>query len=210
MISYRNMKEEDLGNVSNLYAESFKEYNFFKLTIGKSFKNEKSYFNFLQSLFMVSLKTWMRKYNCLVGVLDKNIVSAAILKDPSIKEVGIFDYILSGGVKLLKKSNPINILRFLNFLADAEKACKKEKGQAWYLESLAVNKDYQGQKLGSKMINECIIPNISKRGGNQLALITNSKINCKFYIGNGFTEFNYKNIRFNDIIIGNWSYYISI
>lgn len=110
-------------------------------------------------------------------------------------------------IKLFKESSLLNVLRFFKFLGDAEKSCKSLNKPVWYLESLAVDNLYQGQSLGSKMINDCLIHCIASHGGEEVALITNSEINLKFYTKNGFKEFNNTTIYFKNSGISNWSYY---
>lgn len=71
----------------------------------------------------------------------------------------------------------------MNMLAvtnETEKSSKSLKEPAWYLEVLGVSPFYQGKSLGSKIINDCLIPYFKMRGGI-LALITNADLNRSFY-----------------------------
>ncbi|URZ01914.1 GNAT family N-acetyltransferase [Clostridium felsineum] len=207
MIFYREVKKEDLKKVSKLYAQAFKEYCYLKCTVGNNFNNDDKYLHFLEMLFFINIKTYMKKHICLVGILDGKIVSSAVLKNPDRSEIGLFEYIFSGGIKLLKEISLLNILSFLNFMDDSQKAFKSIRRPIWYLEALAVDKLYQGKKLGSKMINDCVIPCVIDHGGKEIFLITNSEINRKFYTQNGFTEFSDDVIHFKNININNWSYF---
>lgn len=206
MISYRNVTKDDLKIVSKLYTQSFKEYCFFKSTIGKIFKSEKEYLHFLETLFFINTNAFVKKQICIVGVLDGKIVSAATLNDPDKPQIGFLDYICSGGIKLFKETSILNILKFMKFLNSAKKACESLKTNVWYFDSLAVDKAYQGKGFGSKMINECVIPYITSKNGNEVVFITNSEINRKFYTKNGFKEFDSTTISFKNNTINNWSY----
>lgn len=72
-------------------------------------------------------------------------------------------------------------MNMLTVTNEAEKSSKSLKEPAWYLEVLGVSPSYQGKSLGSKMINGCLIPFISKCGGGILALIMNTDFNRSFY-----------------------------
>ncbi len=52
----------------------------------------------------------------------------------------------------------------------------------WYLNSLTVDPTGQGRGIGSKMLQEYIIPYVRASGGDALTLYTNAEGNCKFYI----------------------------
>ena len=68
--------------------------------------------------------------------------------------------------------------------------------------------------MGSKMLNECIIPYIKEQciGDEPETFITftNTEINKKFYLKNGFTEFDYTTIQMSDSAVGNWSFRMNV
>lgn len=94
-------------------------------------------------------------------------------------------------------------MNMLTVTNEAEKSYKSLKEPAWYLEVLGVLPSYQGKSLGSKMINDCLIPFISKSWGGVLVLFTNSDLNRSFYGKNGFEEFSESRIRRFDYEICN-------
>ena len=53
---------------------------------------------------------------------------------------------------------------------------------------------------------EWIIPYAKERGAETLSLFTNSELNKKFYVKNGFSEFDEKQFRHEGKTIGSWSY----
>lgn len=97
-------------------------------------------------------------------------------------------------------------MNMLTVANEAKKPYKSLKEPAWYLEVLGVLPSYQGKSLGSKMINDCLIPFISKSGGGTLALITNTDLNRSFYKKNGFEEFSESRIRRFNLEIYNWGF----
>lgn len=72
-------------------------------------------------------------------------------------------------------------MNMLTVTNEAKKSYNSLKEPAWYLEVLGVSPSYQGKSLGSKMINDRLIPFISKCGGGILALIMNTDLNRSFY-----------------------------
>lgn len=210
MINYRQAEEKDLSEISMVLTQAFKNYCFFSETIGKSFKDDKRYEEFLYHLFYIFVKTNLKKQICMVGIIDQNIVSWVGIKNPSIKQPGIYDYIAAGALSLLKYVSPINILRFLKFSEEGYRMCCELKPDAWYLDSLVVSPNYQGKNLGSQMIKDCIKPYIISNGGTELSLITNSEINCQFYIKNGFEEIDESTIIYRNTKLKNWSYSLKL
>ena len=84
-----------------------------------------------------------------------------------------------------------------------------QKG-AWYLSSYLVNTSMQGEGIGSRFLQECIIPFVKKKGGKKLCLFTNSEINRKFYRKNGFKEFHKQVFRYRGKSLGSWSYVMEL
>ena len=206
MIQYRKATDTDLATISKLCAESFLEYPYFKTTFYSGFKDKESYEKFMNDMLYVHVKAYMRKHVCLLGEKDHQIVSASLLKHPTSHGIGLLDYILCGGINLLFQGNPANLIKFTSYMDAAHQACEEQKKDAWYLELLAVDRNSQGQNLGSKMIQECLKPFIKRKQGKELSLITNTKLNCKFYEKNGFEIFDSRQIGTKNNPIDNWSF----
>jgi ribosomal protein S18 acetylase RimI-like enzyme len=75
---------------------------------------------------------------------------------------------------------------------------------------LAVSKLHQGKQLGTKMIQDCVIPFVKKQGGRRLTLITNNEANQKFYSKNGFVQFFEDKLHFIDGVAHNWSFKLEL
>ncbi len=110
------------------------------------------------------------------------MVVAALLKHRDKPDINLIDYIAAGGITLIKMGG-FSVLNMLTVTVTNEvgKYSKYLKEPAWYLEVLGVSPSYQGKSLGSKMINDCLIPFISKCGGGILALSMNTDLNRSFY-----------------------------
>lgn len=187
MVKYREARIKEIEEISKLTTETFGNYPFFKYAF-KNLDSEEKYIRYMNKLHYVHIKANMYKHKCFVGVIDGKIVSVALLQNPSVKRVTIFDYIKAGGVRLLFPVGFKSLINFFNISKEAFKPCKEYR-LAWYLELLAVSKEYKGMGLGSDMFKNCLIPYIKSINGTTLSLITNTEQNCKFYKKNGFDMF---------------------
>ncbi len=179
-----------------------------------NFNNLDSFIDFMSEVQHVYIKAYYKNSEFFVGEENGKIKSFAIVVPPHSSNISLFKYFSSGAFHLLKKVSFIKLLKFLNVLEEGHRPCSGVKEHSWVLEALAVDISCIGQQLGSKMLNECIIPYISKQscGTKPEAFITftNTEINRRFYLKNGFTEFDYTTIQSNGIAIGNWSFRMTI
>ncbi len=145
--------------------------------------------SFIFEMHKVLTKAYFKKHFCFLGIQNGEIVVAALLKHRDKHDISLIDYIAAGGIKLIKMGG-FSVLNMLRVTNKAKKSYKSLKVPAWYLEVLGVSPSYQGKSLGSKMINDCLIPFISKSRGGVLALFTNTDLNRSFYKKNGFEKFS--------------------
>ncbi len=204
MITYREAKANEIKEISKFTTETFGDYPFFKFAF-KKLKSEEKYLRYMDKLHYVHMKANMYKYKCFVGTIDGQIVSAALLQNPNVKRVTIFDYIKAGGVKLLFPVGFNSLIKFFDISEKSHKPCEKYK-TAWYVELLAVSKNHKGKGLGSNMLNNCLITHIKSQGGTQLALVTNTEQNCKFYKKNGFDMFDKTVLEMNNHRVNNYCF----
>ena len=189
MITYREAKKSEIREIADLVATSFGEYPMYTLAFRDKFKTKDDFIRYMKKLNRVHIGANARKHKCFVGELDGKIVSVALLQDPNIKRISLFDYILAGGVGLLFPIGFKRLIGFFDISNEAHKDCAKRCGDVWYVELLAVSPDCKGQGLGSKKLNDCLIPYVESQKGTEPALITNTPSNCKFYEKNGFANF---------------------
>lgn len=213
MIRYRRPKLEELKDIARMCALTFSDYPICN-DIKSGFLNLDTFLDFMNDVYYVYIRAYFRKSEFFVGEEDGKVKSFAVLVRPRSSEVGLVDYFRSGALLLLKKVSLPSLLRFLNVLEQGHKPCSGIKEHSWLLESLAVDRSLRGQQLGSKMLNECIIPYIKEQSiGDKpetFITFTNTERNKEFYIKNGFSQFDYKTIPMKDSAIGNWSFRMTI
>lgn len=206
MIEYREARQDEAEYIARLAALSFGHYPFFDFAFQSALKNENAYFRYMEKLHRVHTRANMKRHKCFVGVENGRIVSSALLQDPSKSRISVWDYIMSGGVRVLF---PVGFSRILDFFAASEEGhldCAERHPDAWYIELLAVDTDMKSCGLGSGMINDCLIPYIRENGGGKLALTTNTEKNCVFYEKNGFDCFAERSLCRCGQEIKNWSF----
>ncbi len=207
MIICREVKKSEIKKIAELVATSFGEYPMYTIAFRDKFKSKDDFVRYMKKLNRVHIGANARKHKCFVGVVDGKIVSVALLQNPNIKRVSLFDYILAGGVGLLFPVGFKRLIGFFDISNEAHKDCAERCGNAWYVELLAVSPDCKGQGLGTKMLNDCLIPYVESQKGTEIALITNTPYNCKFYEKNGFINFAVSELKYEANIIKNWSFY---
>ena len=74
------------------------------------------------------------------------------------------------------------------------------------MDSFAVSHNTQDKGVGSMLLKEHLFPYITKNGGGMVSLVTNTGINRKFYMSNGFEEFQEENFTLKNESVKNWSY----
>ncbi len=206
MIIYREAKKSEIKKIAELVATSFGEYPMYTLTFRDKFKTKDDFIRYMKKLNRVHIGANAKKHKCFVGEIDGKIVSVALLQNPNIKRISLFDYILAGGVGLLSPVGFKRLIGFFDISNEAHKDCAEKCGNAWYVELLAVSPDCKGQGLGTKMLKDCLIPYVKSQRGTELALITNTPSNCKFYEKNGFTNFAVSELKWENNSIQNWSF----
>lgn len=212
-MNYRKMNYNDLEQAAKLNAEAFADYPLCE-DIRKVFINEREFINFLIEVFKVYIGAYFNKNSIFIGEEDSEIKSFSILVHPYAKEVNIIDYYKAGALTLIKKLGIRKIFKLLHLVNAVHKPSKNLKKKSWFLENLSVDSNCKGQRLGTRMIQECIIPFIKKHSCNKndvsFVTFTNDEVNRKFYTKNGFHEFDSSEIEHNGRIILNWSYKMNI
>lgn len=207
MIHYRLAEPQDLTAVARLFQQSFKEYPLFGLMVeGAKRKGQE----FLYKLHLVNTKAYYRRHCCLVAVDGETVVAAALLKHRNRPDIGLWDYMLTGGGQLLLTGGVSSVANVLGIMGEVKQGITGLKAPYWYLEAFAVAPQVQSQRLGSRMIAECLIPYIAEHGGGDFALVTNTEGNRRFYSKCGFEEFSASVIRRSGKEIGNWSFITTV
>ncbi|KAF1296299.1 hypothetical protein BAU15_15085 [Enterococcus sp. JM4C] len=206
-VTFRHAKKEELLLIIDLFSDSFKNDPLMSV-FNPTGKNQQQ---FIHTLFSVNTISYFRKHLCFVGILEDEIVAAALVKKKEVPEVNFVDYAKSGGWKLITNLEINHFIRFLATYDKAQVACKELSPDGWYIDTIAVKESRQGAGLGGSLIQKCILPYIENCGGGQLTLITQNKNNCQFYVKNGFTNFDKSGLTNDQVKIDNYSFsqYIS-
>lgn len=179
-----------------MYTEFVKPY----------FKKTDLYHKFLVSLFVIQSRIELKKGIGILIVDNGQPIGVAFF-GPSHTITDLWDYLWAGGLKLipyLKNKMLFELLKQNNL---AEEACQNEAGKGtWYLSLLAIDAKYQGQHLGSNLLNHHIFSYLKEKRVKKLTLITNTENNCNFYKKNGFKNFDINILGSKKHMVNNWSF----
>ena len=209
-MQFRKATPNDLKEMSQLAATSFADYVIYEQSVKSTFKTKADYHRFLYEIHYVQFATFLRKGISIVGTIDDEIVGLALLEPPQFKSLSLWDYVWSGGLRLIPYMLKNRLLHFMDKMDKASKKCIDGTPQSWYLSMFAISKLHQGKQLGTKMIQDCVIPFVKKQGGRRLTLITNNEVNQKFYSKNGFVQFFANQLHFKDGDAPNWSFKLEV
>lgn len=206
MITYREIKKEEIKEVAKMITKSFGNYPFYLLTFEDKFKNKEKLYKYLEKLNRIYILSNFRKHKVIVGIENNKIISVLMLQDPKSKRLSIWDYIVSGGIKLVF---PVGFKRIIDFFKISNKVHEEVENNypnSLYIELLVISNELKGKGYGSKLFNEFLFPYLKKEGIKELSLITNTEINSKFYLKNGFQNFSIKNLKYKEKEITTWSF----
>ncbi len=203
---YRLARRDEAGLVADLNAEAYAEYPLFRVLRGR-FRDEDGFRRFLRALQGVFVRAFMRKQLVYVGVEAGQVVCAALLASPDRPQVGMWDYLMGGGLALLAHVSLPALIEFLGLVGEAESVCDGIKARKWFVSSLAVAMSWQQRGLGGQMLEGCIMPHVKAHGGGGVALTTNTRANRAFYLKHGFAELDERELSWCGQRIRNWSFW---
>ncbi|MGG0902283.1 GNAT family N-acetyltransferase [Bacillus subtilis] len=128
----------------------------------------------------VLTRAYFKKHFFFVDIQNGEIVVAALLKHRNKPDINLIDYIAAGGITLIKMGG-FSVLNMLTVTNGGKKILQILKRAGMVFRSIRSFAILSGKEFGHKMINDCLIPFISKCGGGILALITNTDLNRSFY-----------------------------
>jgi GNAT superfamily N-acetyltransferase len=161
-------------------------------------------------VFKTMMKIWLdncfRYGTVLAAEEDSKIVGAAVLRAPGDPEINIVDFSHRESRPLVDLAGRETVNAFLRMCETSDEACRSLPEPKWHLVLLAVSAEQKGRGIGSRLLQEAVIPYIRKKGGGLLAFNTNAQANLPFYHRNGFEEFDVAVLHENGVDLGNWSF----
>ena len=203
MITYSPMLKSETSECAELAAQAFATYEYFT----NYFPDADRRLDFLRKVIKSEYLTNYGHAVFLVGKQEGRIVAVTQILPPDYKKPNDFAYLIHGWWRVLaiRPKEPVN-----DWLTMDEKAgayCHQlMKDGMWYISSLTISPDCQGQGIGSDIIENCIIPYIRQHGGKRMCLFTNSEKNVRFYTKCGFEIIDRQTISYNGHEMGSWSF----
>lgn len=186
-LKFEIIKEEELDECGEIVARAFENYEYISNYISNSEKRKK----FVSVCMPIELKVNKRAIR-FVAKEGGTSVAVATLFPPGVSRVNDIEYIKAGFAKAFVYGGVIDVNAWVNMDKKASAPCHSLDKDVWYLNLITVDPSCQGRGIGSRFINECIVPYVREHGGKKLSLFTNSEINKTFYFKNKFEEFDYR------------------
>ncbi|HAH97211.1 MAG TPA: hypothetical protein DHD79_12215 [Firmicutes bacterium] len=206
-MQYDKMLKEEINDCALLAARAFETYEYFSNYI----PDDSTRSRFLKQMLQTEMSVKYPSADILVAKENGKIIAVAMLCPPNYKKPSDLKYILAGFLKLYRIVDKKTVSEWLEMEKKSGEPCHSIGGNyTWYLNSLTVDPNGQGTGIGSKMLQECVIPHVKANGGDLLTLFTNNKRNCAFYEKNGFTEFHQTSFQYRDTILGSWSFKMEV
>lgn len=202
MISFEPMKREERNTCAALAARAFNDYEYFTDYV----PDDKKRTRFLNTMLQIEVKLNDGPATFFTAKDGGKIVAVAMLCPPEYKKPSDMAYMKAGFGKCFLQGGIRDVAAWNDMEGKAGEACHQLSGKVWYLNLLTVEPRYKGQGIGTKMLQECILPYVKERGGDMLRLFTNSEKNRTFYQKNGFAKFNEQWFTYHGKKLGSWSY----
>ena len=204
-MTYEAMRPEEMKTCVELAAKAFGHYDFFSVYI----PNEKKIPGFLKSMLSVEFRVNQDLAHYFTAKENGKIVAVAIIRDPNYQMPNEKQYLKAGFWKNIVIGGYLNVAAWYDMDLKAGQPCQEltaKENNTWFLHLLAVDVETEGKGIGSRILQECVIPYVKDHGGETLCLYTNSEINRKFYTKNGFREFDEQFFSYKGKSFGSWSY----
>ncbi len=201
---FEEMTANEMEQCAQIAADAFLSYEYFSMYI----PNEKRRKKFLHALLKCEFKANANLDTVKFMVARENgkIVAVAHLCSPDFVKPSDQTYVKCGWIGVMLKGGIKAVNAWNDMEKEASHPCHALKGKVWYLSLLTVEQSQEGKGIGSRFMQECLIPYTRSQGAESLCLFTNSEENRAFYRKNGFTEFDEKRFSYLDKSIGSWSY----
>ena len=207
MLIYRIAEDKDPKTISTLCADAFMEYDFYRPFVEEPEKR----WRFIYDLHVQCLKAEIKRKQAVVGEEDGEIITAFSIHDPGRKQAGFSEYLATGiGMVFHYGITPFKWFDMYDKCVAPADRFIKENTDVYYIEILAVRPDRQRHGIGTRDIQEYMVPYVKEKGGGMLSLITNSVENTMFYESNGFKCFDYMKVPAAKTEIGNWCFSMTV
>ena len=170
------MQREDIGCFASTLADGFSKYDLFKYICNGRYSHKKMY-----SFWFLTIALLGEEAICIADSKDANSVLIYV-RPGNNEEPGVFEYLKSGGFKMLYDLGLRSSLRLLRFKFDAhvDKAVKRyKKENCGYILAYATRLDKQGQNYGKPLMQALL--NYLDESGEDCYLETYRERNVGLY-----------------------------
>ena len=202
MITFHVMQDDERQGCVELAVRAFSDYEYFSVYVPK----KRTRIRFLKALLSSEFKANKGRAHFLTVKQDEKTVAVLMLCAPDYQKPSDKEYLKAGYGKVFLHGGIGNVSAWNKMEEEAIKPCRALTGKVWYLNLITIDPDFEGIGIGSRTMQDFIIPYVRENGGEKLCLFTNSEINRKFYRKNGFDEFHEQFFTYKGHRFGSWSF----
>ena len=206
MVEYKHYDSSYEADALKVLIEAFVNYPLFWGAFEGRFKSDIKLRSFYERLMKGIFRATIRKDDCYIAVVDGEVAAIVIVEKPSDKTIGFWDYAVNGMPGVIAKIGLADTLKYMELTDKTEIIVKSITEPHWHLYFLAVDPKYQGQSIGTGVIQNFVIPLVRANVGNLITVTTNSEKNVNFYKNNGFSLIKEETLEYKAKSIRNWSF----
>ena len=208
MLAYKKMTANERAGCALLAAEAFYDYTYFSAYV----PDEKHRRVFLNRMIKCEFRANWGKPEAVFLTASENgrVVAVAQLCSPAYTKPSDGDYIRAGWIGVLLGGGIGQVSAWQATEKSASAPCHGLTGQNWYLSLLTVARPEEGKGIGTRFLQECLIPFVADAGAETFSLFTNAESNCRFYEKNGFDLFDEKRFENGGKSFGSGSYIMKV
>ncbi|MCQ2453468.1 MAG: GNAT family N-acetyltransferase [Clostridia bacterium] len=204
MLTFEKMKPSEWKECAALAARAFYDYEYFAAYVTEDERRHR----FLDALLRCEFKAnkSLPTVHFITAKENGHIVAVGQLCAPDFKKPGDWAYVCAGWLGVLRRGGSKDVNAWNAMEPQASAPCHALHGNTWYLSLLTVASSEEGKGIGSRFVQEGLLPYAREHGAEAVSLFTNSEPNRRFYLKNGFEVFDERRFEHNGRGFGSWSF----
>ncbi|HJE86527.1 GNAT family N-acetyltransferase [Levilactobacillus brevis] len=200
-MEFRPAIRSDLSGLVQLLTRAFYAYPTFTMALRSEFRGTTGYDKFLNDYFVMDLLLYWRKGKLVVAEEQGQLIGVGVMAAPNVR-LTWWDYFRSGGLRLVWPY----LWHRRGRLAEISRAdgMAQPSQETWTLVYFAVDPDFQGRGVGTRLLNQQIIPTVRAAGAKSLTLVTNTQRNVRYYSDQSFQVVTHHQVNSQGVQVFNW------
>lgn len=168
-------------------------------------------FNFIARVQRVRLHQMLNKQYVVVGVVNNQVIAAAVLAPNRWMPVSFGQYLQAGAFSLFPECWTLPLLKSVQQYQLVQKVLHKRMSRhTWVLQKLVVNPMYEEARLGQQMLEDGIFPELRRLHVDCLLSTTTMPEQQHFFAKNHFELVEVLKLHVGQLGVENWCFQRSL